>query len=276
MHSTLSSNCPPFAADPHEDPTPSLTKARKIALGKKLLYAAQLGACDSLQDGAAGDSGNTNSNGAVVLEVMGKVDTLDGMLKDAAAANVDLPEGRLFEDRDQADKVRLPFKRRLSSELVLVPQFIRLHGVPVLTLHAPCIINHEGVVCCGDRKGFSGASLFTAIAPVHCTGYQIIRSHFQTCGPNIENIVEANLAQRLKVRPVTCAVLRASCWSRNDMRCCCRLGSHSPRLFYVDPLQDMCVAVNKNIEWRRFKNSLLKQYHLKGAAGAAKPKKTLQ
>jgi hypothetical protein len=36
----------------------------------------------------------------------------------------------------------------------------------------------------------------------------------------------------------------------------------------------MCVAVNKAIEWRRFKNSLLKQCHLKGAAAAAKPKNT--
>jgi hypothetical protein len=69
-----------------------------------------------------------------------------------------------------------------------------------MTLHAPCLVNHEGVVCCGDRRGFAGASLFTAVAPVYCTGYQIIRPHFQTCGPNIEKIVEENFAQRLKVK----------------------------------------------------------------------------
>ncbi len=86
-------------------------------------------------------------------------------------------------------------------------QLIRQHGIPVLTLYAPCIINHEGVVCCGDRKGFSGASLFTAVAPLHCTGYQINRSHFQTCGPNIENIVEQNLAQRVKVRSMLCTLM---------------------------------------------------------------------
>jgi hypothetical protein len=34
----------------------------------------------------------------------------------------------------------------------------------------------------------------------------------------------------------------------------------------------MCVAVNKAIEWRRFKNSLLKQSHLKGVSAAARPK----
>ena len=36
------------------------------------------------------------------------------------------------------------------------------------------------------------------------------------------------------------------------------------------PLQDKCGAVQKSVEWRRFKNSLMKQYHLKGAPAAAK------
>jgi hypothetical protein len=84
-------------------------------------------------------------------------------------------------------------------------QLIRQYGMPVMTVHAPCLVNHEGVVCCGDRKGFSGASLCTAISPLHCTGYQILRPHFQTCGPNIEKIVEENFAQRIKVlRPAVC------------------------------------------------------------------------
>jgi hypothetical protein len=183
----------------------------KIALGKKLLYAAQLGACETHQGGATGEKSDANSTGAVALEVMGKVDMLDGMLKDAAAANVNLPDGRVFEDRDLADKVRWRFQRvNVFSERALVMQLIRQHGIPVLTLHAPCIINHEGVVCCGDRKGFSGASLFTAVAPLHCTGYQIIRSHFQTCGPNIEKIVEQNLAQRVKVRSMLCTLMMGS------------------------------------------------------------------
>ena len=73
--------------------------------------------------------------------------------------------------------------------------------MPVATLRAPCIINHEGVVCCGDRMGFAGASLFTAMVPVHCSGYQILRPHFQTCGPNIEKVMEENFVQRLKARP---------------------------------------------------------------------------
>ena len=76
-----------------------------------------------------------------------------------------------------------------------------------MTVHAPCLVNHEGVVCCGDSKGFSGASLCTAISPLHCTGYQIIRPHFQTCGPNIEKIVEENFAQRIKVQRSFCALL---------------------------------------------------------------------
>jgi hypothetical protein len=41
-------------------------------------------------------------------------------------------------------------------------------------------------------------------------------------------------------------------------------------------LQDMCAAVTKAIEWRRFKNSLMKQYHLKGAPVAVKQRKRLQ
>jgi hypothetical protein len=82
--------------------------------------------------------------------------------------------------------------------------------MPVMTLHAPCLVNHEGVVCCSDRKGFAGASLFTAYAPVHCTGYQILRPHFQTCGPNIEKMVEENLAQRLKVRAAGCVAVAAA------------------------------------------------------------------
>ena len=86
-------------------------------------------------------------------------------------------------------------------------QLIRQHGMPVATLRAPCLINHEGVVCCGDRMGFSGASLFTAVAPVHCSGYQLLRPHFQTCGPNIEKVVEENFVQRLKVW----RCLRSSC-----------------------------------------------------------------
>jgi hypothetical protein len=87
-------------------------------------------------------------------------------------------------------------------------QLIRQHGLPVMTLHAPCLVNHEGVVCCSDSKGFSGASLFTAIAPVHCTGYHILRTHFQTCGPVIENVVEENFAQRIKV---LCPLLMLLC-----------------------------------------------------------------
>jgi len=130
-------------------------------------------------------------------------------------------------------------------------QLIRQYGMPVMTVHAPCLVNHEGVVCCGDRKGFSGASLCTAISPLHCTGYQILRPHFQTCGPNIEKIVEENFAQRIKVlRPAVCD--ECACLSR---------------------LQDMCAVVNKSIEWRRYKNSLLRQYHLKGAG---KPNNALE
>jgi hypothetical protein len=124
-----------------------------------------------------------------------------------------------------------------------------------MTLQAPCLVNHEGVVCCGDRRGFSGASQFTVIAPVHCTGYQIIRPHFQTCGPNIEKLVEENFVQRLKVRS-SVQVCAASADSAVSVA-----------------LQDMCAAVTKAIEWRRFKNSLMKQYQLKGAPAAVKQRK---
>ena len=95
----------PPSSDPHEDPSPSITRLRKISLGKKLLYAAQLGACETQQGVTAVDT-SKSSAGAVALEAMGKVDVLDGLLKDASAARVALPEGRVFEDRDHADKVR--------------------------------------------------------------------------------------------------------------------------------------------------------------------------
>jgi len=59
---------------------------RKIALGKKLLYAAQLGTCEGQQSDAAGDS--SSKSGAIALEAMGRVDALDALLKEAAAAQV--------------------------------------------------------------------------------------------------------------------------------------------------------------------------------------------
>ncbi len=69
------------------------------------MYAAQLGACEGQHNRAAGESSGKGSAGAVALEVMGKLDALDGMLYDASSAHVALPEGRVFEDRDYADKV---------------------------------------------------------------------------------------------------------------------------------------------------------------------------
>ena len=92
------------ATDPHEDPNPSQTRLRKIALGKKLLYAAQLGACESQQGKSAAADG-ADSAGAVALDVMGKVDALDGLLNRATETQVGYPEGRTFEDKDQANKV---------------------------------------------------------------------------------------------------------------------------------------------------------------------------
>jgi hypothetical protein len=96
----------PVGTDPLEDPDPSLTKRRKIALGKKLLYAAQLGTCEShAGKSAAGDGADSSGAGAVALDAMGKMDALDHLLKTAAETKVAYPEGRVFEDRDHAKKV---------------------------------------------------------------------------------------------------------------------------------------------------------------------------
>ncbi len=97
---------PVASLDPHEDPNPALTKVRKIALGKKLLYAAQLGGCESQPGSAAADGTDSSGGGAIALDAMGKIDTLDGLLKEASESQVAYPEGRIFEDRDRADKVR--------------------------------------------------------------------------------------------------------------------------------------------------------------------------
>ena len=130
---------------------------------------------------------------------------------------------------------------------------MRQHGWAVMTVFAPCLINHEGVVCCSDRKGFSGASLFTAILPLHCTGYQILRPHFQTCGPNVEKIVEENFAQRVKVTTTHALRLLA-----RDLPMC------------SSPSQDMCSTVKKAIEWRKFKDSLMKQQVRSASKSAAR------
>ncbi len=53
----------------------------------------------------------------MALEVMGKVDALDGLLKKATAEQVALPDGRVFEDRDHVDKVRA-----MQAHAVLLPE----------------------------------------------------------------------------------------------------------------------------------------------------------
>jgi hypothetical protein len=108
----------PSPTDVHEDPSPSVTRLRKISLGRKLLYAAQLGACEGQHNRAAGENSGKGSAGAVALEVMGKLDALDGMLYHAASAHVALPEGRVFEDRDYADKVTSYIARRYRHVII--------------------------------------------------------------------------------------------------------------------------------------------------------------
>ena len=69
------------------------------------MYAAQLGTCEGPQGDSAGENSGKSVAGAVALEAMGRIDALDVMLKEAASAQVALPEGRAFEDTDGAHKV---------------------------------------------------------------------------------------------------------------------------------------------------------------------------
>ena len=93
-----------------------------MSLGKKLLYAAQLGACESQAAGSTAEAAHSSSAGDVALEAMGKVDALDQLLAEAADAQVAYPDGRVFEDRDHANKVRAASALTLLKVLCVTPQ----------------------------------------------------------------------------------------------------------------------------------------------------------
>ena len=52
-----------------------------------------------------GESSSKHSAGAAALDLMGRVDDLDRLLDGAKAASAEFPEGRIFEDRDNSNKV---------------------------------------------------------------------------------------------------------------------------------------------------------------------------